>query len=536
MQNLLCGLALMAALTALADERIVSPVRENERWWGGATILGREQPYADLDERDQGVSNFSNQTAPFFVSNAGRYIWSEQPLKFSFSNGVPRVASAARIEVQQAGSTLKEAFLAAAARHFPPTGTMPPKVFFERPQYNHGVESFLAGRNQKSVEEYAAAIEAHGYPMGVLIVDDYWMRDFGVWRFDREAFPDPKGMVDRLHRRGATVMLWLVPYVSADSLEGLDLYNKRLVVERPTATKHNYAAIVKWWSGYSFAYDFSVPEAEERFVSTLKGLQKEFGVDGFKFDGADLAHYTRSSPTGCRFRRDGYTAADNCRDFSRIASAFPCNELRASYRSAGLPLVQRLQDKAHSWDALDELIPDMLAAGILGYAYTCADMIGGGLSEDFFAKKFAIDRKLFVRSCQVHALMPMMQFSLAPWRVLDEDGQAACRAAVALHVEFAPTILELARHAAKTGEPIVRLMEYEFPHQGLETVRDQFMLGPDWLVAPVIRADDARTVRLPKGTWEDDLGGVHVGPKTLELKDVPLARIPRFRCMVRRGS
>lgn len=521
--------AVLACWGASSAGTLTVPPLPDEKWWGGATILGRVQPYGSLEELDQNVECYCNQTAPFFVSSAGRSIWSETPLKFSFRDGVPTVTSASKVELETAGTTLREAFLAAAARHFPPTGTIPPDIFFTCPQYNHGVESFISGRNQKSVEDYAAAIEAHGYPMGVVIVDDYWMRDFGVWRFDREAFPDPKGMVERLHQRGAKVMLWLVPYVSPDSLDGLDLYRKRLIVERPTATKHNYAAIVKWWSGYSFAWDFSVPEAEERFVSTLKGLQREFGVDGFKFDGADLVHYTLSSPTGCRFRRDGYTAADNCRDFSRIASAFPYNELRASYRSAGLPLVQRLQDKAHSWDALDELIPDMLAAGILGYAYTCADMIGGGLAEDFFTKKFAIDRKLFVRSCQVHALMPMMQFSLAPWRVLEADGQAACRAAVALHVAFAPTILALARHAAKTGEPIVRLMEYEFPHQGFEEVRDQFMLGSDWLVAPVIRADDTRIVRLPKGSWKDDLGDTHVGPKTLELKSVPLARIPRFR-------
>jgi len=54
------------------------------------------------------------------------------------------------------------------------------------------------------------------------------------------------------------------------------------------------------------------------------------------------------------------------------------------------------------------------------------------------------------------------------------------------------------------------------------------MLGKKLLVAPVVSADDSVTVRLPAGRWRDDLGELHVGPKALELKDVPLARLPHY--------
>jgi len=135
-----------------------------------------------------------------------------------------------------------------------------------------------------------------------------------------------------------------------------------------------------------------------------------------------------------------------------------------------------------------------------------------------------------VRSCQAQALTPMMQFSLGPWRALSSaEDVAACREAVRLHEKETPRILELARLASKTGEPIVRLMEYVFPHQGFEDCRDQFMLGDDLLVAPVVTADDARDVRLPAGCWTDDLGERHTGPATLRLRDVPLARLPHYR-------
>jgi alpha-glucosidase len=153
-------------------------------------------------------------------------------------------------------------------------------------------------------------------------------------------------------------------------------------------------------------------------------------------------------------------------------------------------------------------------------------MVGGGQEVSFVGRE--IDETLFIRSAAMQSLMPMMQFSPAPWRHLSQDGVALCRAFADLHVAFAPYILETARHAAVTGEPIVRAMEYEFPRQGFARPMQQFMLGSRWLVAPVTTPDNAKTVELPAGTWRDDLGALHEGPATLHLENVPLSRLPRY--------
>ncbi|MBO7455860.1 MAG: glycoside hydrolase, partial [Paludibacteraceae bacterium] len=81
--------------------------------------------------------------------------------------------------------------------------------------------------------------------------------------------------------------------------------------------------------------------------------------------------------------------------------------------------------------------------------------------------------------------------------------------------------------AAKTGEPIVRLMEYQFPHQGFADVKDQFMLGDKYLVAPVVDNGLERDVRLPQGTWRDELGKKYKGGKIYHI-EVPLDRLPYF--------
>ena len=53
------------------------------------------------------------------------------------------------------------------------------------------------------------------------------------------------------------------------------------------------------------------------------------------------------------------------------------------------------------------------------------------------------------------------------------------------HEEVAPYILELAKHASKTGEPIVRSIAYEFNER--PDITDEFLLGDKYLVAPVLQ-------------------------------------------------
>lgn len=200
---------------------------------------------------------------------------------------------------------------------------------------------------------------------------------------------------------------------------------------------------------------------------------------------------------------------------------------------AGEPLVQRLADKTHRWEGngLDLLIPNGLSQGLLGYPYTCPDMIGGGEFSSFLAQE-NLDAELFVRYAQCSALFPMMQFSAAPWRVLDEAHLEYCLQAARLHEQFGEEILALARHAAKTGEPILRHMAYVFPDDGLEQVNDQFMLGDNVLVAPVIKQGmTKKKIRFPEGRWQGDDGSIVIGPSTHEV-NAPLARLPWYRRFV----
>ena len=71
-------------------------------------------------------------------------------------------------------------------------------------------------------------------------------------------------------------------------------------------------------------------------------------------------------------------------------------------------------------------------------------------------------------------------------------------------------------------------MEYEFPNQGFEEVTDQFMLGSDLLVAPVVeKGKDTKDVILPKGKWQDEDGNIYEGGCTL-TQDAPVDKLIYF--------
>jgi alpha-glucosidase len=202
------------------------------------------------------------------------------------------------------------------------------------------------------------------------------------------------------------------------------------------------------------------------------------------------------------------------------------------WKMGGQPLAERLRDKRHSWEDLAKLVPDATLEGLMGYPFTAPDMIGGGEIGSFLHLE-SLDQELVVRSAQASALMPMMQFSAAPWRVLDAEHQAAVRKAVATRMAHTPYLLELAERAARTGEPIVRPLEYDFPHQGLAEVADEFMLGDRFLVAPVLEPHaTSRTVRLPAGRWRDPDGRVISGSRTVRVA-APLDVLPVFERMAR---
>jgi alpha-glucosidase (family GH31 glycosyl hydrolase) len=501
------------------------PLLPGERWWGGCAADGKSMPYgAGSFQADLIETLGANQAAPLLVSNKGRYIWSEEPFAFSFTAEHLAISkSRSEVIMAEGFSSLREAFREAAAKHFPAKGAYPDELLFTAPQYNLWIE-LLYEPTQAKVLDYAKAVLDQSMPPGVIMIDDNWHEPYGTWRFHSGRFPDPKGMVDQLHDMGFKVMLWVCPFVSPDSRTFRELEGKGYLLK----DSEGNTAIRRWWNGCSAVLDCTNEDAAAWFHEQMDFLRTTYGVDGFKLDAGDLEFYEDGDQTAVPSSPHG-----QCEAWARIGLKYALNEYRACWKLGGEPLAQRLKDKLHAWDGngLSALISDALAQGLLGHPFTCPDMIGGGEYMHFQQHSDALDQELFVRSAQCAALFPMMQFSAAPWRVLDAAHLRYCVEAAKLHSRLGSEILEIAKQAAQDGEPMIRHLAYSFPGMGYEEIHDQFMLGEWILVAPVIcKGAVSRSITFPPGSWKGDDDSLVEGPCTLVV-DAPLHRLPWYRKM-----
>lgn len=506
---------------------------ENEYWWGGSSSDGSKEPFgADSEHYADYNADAQNQTMPLYVSSKGRYIWSDSAFKVSIKNGEFTI-DGDKVELVEAGKNLRDAYLAAMKAHFPFSDKKLPELFFRTAQYNTWMQ-FTYDPTQEGVLQYARDIISHGFKPGVLIIDEGWHGRYGIWEFDRLKFPDPKAMVDELHKMGFVVMLWLVPYVCPDGLDFIKTirwdYNPQTFDKHYLRNADGKYALVEWWNGFSFILDMTNPYDVELLDGKLHHLMEEYGVDGFKFDGGNLHSYAEGHLVN-KPAQTAHTAAELNIAWNEFGEKYEYHEYKDTFKGGGKAVIQRLSDRNHEWhgNGIDSIIPAALINGVIGHPYICPDMIGGGEWTYRALHRDKFDPELFVRMAQVSALFPMMQFSWAPWEDLDEEHLGYVRDAAKLHADMADEIVSMLENTRLTGEPTLRNLEYNYPHCGFERVTDQFMLGSDILVAPVIeKGQTEREVVFPDGKWQlqnDQTvysGGVHT-------VKAPLSVLPWFR-------
>jgi alpha-glucosidase (family GH31 glycosyl hydrolase) len=287
--------------------------------------------------------------------------------------------------------------------------------------------------------------------------------------------------------------------------------------------------LMRWWNGNAAVWDISNPKAAAEFRRRLTRLQEAYGFDGFKFDGADVNLLPQDLRSAGNITPFDYPDLYN----REATSHFPWEETRVGIYSQPLGVVQRLIDKQSRWgleNGIEALVPEAITVSLRGFFYVMPDMVGG---NQYDGDK--ISKELLIRWAQASALMPLLQFSVGPWH-FDEETVRLSREASELHLKFAPYIVELAQAAPKTGQPILRPIWYNEPaDREAQPITDEFMLGTDVVVAPVMKEGaTSRNVYLPAGRWVDvKTGKATEGARWLKDFPAPLDTLPLF---VREGS
>jgi myogenesis-regulating glycosidase len=518
-----------ASASARLEENF--PLAAGGHWFGGNVTSGHNWPLETGETVLDPYLATSNQNTPAWLasSGAGVFVPTYDPIGFSMNR-----ARDGLLSFHTSGSSTF-AYTIIAARNIADAHrvfislagkpeTVPPRGYFAEPIFNTWIE-FMSKVKQADMESYARRIRESGFPAQVLMLDDGWLSKYGDNHFDRAKFPDPKTMVDEIHKLSFKFVLWEIPFVEKASANFEPLRTKRYLVLDAAGRE---PAIVKWWNGEAAMIDLSNPAAYQWYLGELQTLAREYGVDGYKLDAGDAEFFDPHFVTAGRITPNRYTDL-----WAGLGRYFEINELRVSWLAQPWGLVERLRDKSSDWSVetgLGTLVRHALTESMIGYPFSCPDIIGGGLDSSFLDQGYKMDEELFLRWTEASALMPMMQFSYAPWRLTPKSADVVKKYAL-LHHDLGDYIYGLALRAKQDGTPVVRPLFLRNPEdENAFTAPDEFLLGDRFLVAPVLKKGAlSRDIYLPAGTWKDFWSGkLFRGAQTLKDFPAPLETLPVF--------
>ncbi|MEV0618861.1 TIM-barrel domain-containing protein [Nonomuraea sp. NPDC050404] len=421
-------------------------------------------------------------------------------------------------------------------------------------------QSKLRYRTQEELLTVARRYKELGLPLSVIVSDYFHWERFGDWRFDPEFWPDPEAMVKELDELGVKLMVSIWPTLEA----GSDNYEAMRAAGQLVGSVEGGPLLQPWpakGQGEHFqpnAYvDSFSPGARRALWNELREHYFDQGIEVFWLDAcepdltprrAEQALYAAGpgrqvgnlyGHVHAQGLHDGLTEAGVDRPLSLVRSCW------AGSQRHGIALWSG--DIHATWEALATQVRTGLNVALSGIPWWNSD-IGGFHGGDPASEEY---RELLIRWFQFGAFCPIMRLHgvrhpAGPF-VAEQTGASnevwsygeraleIMREHLLLRERLKPYLMELAKAAHERGEPVLRPLLFDFPGDvPAQEVDDQFMLGPDLLVAPVLAPGAARrTVYLPAGVrWvELATGHLHDGG-TVEV-DTPLERIPVF---VRAGS
>lgn len=395
---------------------------------------------------------------------------------------------------------------------------------------------------QEDVEEVAKNFRQHDIPCDAIYLDIHYMDGYRVFTFDGETFPDPSGLIARLKEMGFEIVTIVDPGVKIDPKYKIykDGLQKDCFVRHPDGKLFE----AEVWPGCVVFPDFFKEKVRTWWAKNHKTLFGA-GVRGIWNDMNEPSCFDTESGTMDLNALHGEPGIEVSHGNIHNAYAnFMNKATREAFKTllpgtrpfvitrAGYSGIQRLAcvwtgDNASWWEHLLMSIPMCLNMGLSGLPFVGADV--GGFQSDTNAE-------LLTRWTQLGTFVPFFRNHSAvdtcrqePY-LLDEPYKSICRDFIKLRYRLIPYIYTLMQEATTSGTPIMRPLVFEFPEDPkTHGIFDQFMLGPDIMVAPVYQPETkCRAVYLPEGEWFDLYTGKVIAGNRYILADAPLEMIPVF--------
>lgn len=496
-------------------ERLALPVGANVYGFGERfTPFVKNGQVVDIWNEDGGTaSDQAYKSVPFFVTDAGFGVLVNTPAKVSFEVA-SEVVSAVQLSV--AGEQLEYLVI------YGPT----PAAILERytaltgrpalpPRWSFGLwlsTSFTTDYDEATVTHFVDGMVERDIPLSVVHFDCYWMRalHWCDFEWDRDAFPDPEGMLVRLGERGLRRSAWINPYIGQRSPLFPEAAEAGYLVRRPDGEVWQWDM---WVAGMGLV-DFTNPDARAWFAAKVRTLLDQ-GIDAVKTD------FGERIPTDVVWH-DGSDPALMHNYYSYLYNRTVFEVLREHRGEAEAVLFARSAtvggqqfpvhwggDCESTYVSMAESLRGGLSLGLGGFGFWSHDI--GGFEGTPSAALFK--RWVAFGLLSSHSRLHGSDSYRVPW-AFDEEAVQVTRDFARLKNTLMPYLWAAAVDAHERGLPVMRAMLLEFPDDlGCRGLDRQYMLGPDLLVAPVFTDAGDVEFYVPEGSWTGYLdGGQVTGP------------------------
>lgn len=508
--------SLVARFEAFDDERIYGMGQYQEKH------LNKKGATLELAHRN------SQASVPFMISNRGYgFLWNN-PAIGSATFGTNKTEWYAKSTKKldyfiTAGDTPAEI----EAQYSAATGRAP-----MMPEYGLGYwQCKLRYRNQEELLAVAREHKRRCLPMDAIVVDFFhWTRQ-GDFKFEPRDWPDPKAMVEELKSLGIETVVSVWPTIDEKSENFGEMADKGYLVRSDRGNSNHMT-----WMGNTIFYDATHPGAQKFVWERCKENYYNYGIRCFWLDEAepeygpyDFDNYRYYMGTALQCTNmyplmyakgfyDGLKAEGEKEILSLVRCAWAGSQKYGVLTWSG--------DIYSSFRSMREQLQAGLSMGIAGIPWWTSDIggfLGGDIRDDGF-------KELLVRWFEWGAFCPVfrMHGERSPWYEREEefidgvrqltsgqdnevwsfgeDNYEILKSYLFIREALRDYIREGMKVASETGTPMMRPMFYDYyQDETCWEVEDQYLFGPDLIVAPVMEAGaTTRKLYLPKNTkWID---------------------------------
>jgi alpha-D-xyloside xylohydrolase len=476
----------------------------------GETIYGMGERFGPLVKNGQTVtiwnadggtcSDLAYKNIPFYLSSRGYGLLVNSPGKVEFEVCTEFVS---QMQFSVPGQELDYYFIYGpepkdVLEKYTRLSGRPPVP----PAWSFGLwlsTSFTTHYDEKTVTEFVDGMFDRGIPLKVFHFDCFWMkgRHWCDFEWDREAFPDPEGMLRRLKSRGMKICVWINPYISQLSKIFPEGREKGYFLKSADGSVYQRD---RWQPGMALV-DFTNPEAVKWYQDKLQKLL-EMGVDCFKTDFGELipTAATYSDGSDPQLMHNYYSYLYNKAVFELLEKHHGKGGAMVFARS-GTAGSQKFPihwggDCFATYESMAEDLRGGLSFCMSGPAYWAHD-IGGfsGKADPSLYKRWVAFGLL-----STHSRLHGSESYRVPW-IFDEESVDVMRHFVKLKNRLFPYLFAASHDAAQHGWPVMRAMFLEYPSDpACQYLDRQYFLGSSLLVCPVFDPQTARYY-LPPGRW-----------------------------------